>query len=260
MKEKGRPMRMLARFAVVVAAVFVAVTVFGWSNSSAQIPDKFKNLKVLPKDISKRELVDIMRSFSHGLGVRCSECHKSTKEGSERLDDLDFASDDKKDKVTAREMMKMVGSINDQIAKMDVKNPPRVQCFTCHHGVKSPRTLGAVLAHAMDQGGADAAVARYRKLREDYYGSGAYDFSPGTLNEFAGNLAETKKDFDGAIRFLQLNLEFYPKDANTYVTLGRVQFAKGDKSAAIDSYQKALEIDPNNRWAKQMLERAKSAE
>ncbi len=253
-------MRMIARIAVVAAALVIAVTVFGWHTASAQIPDKFKNLKVLPKDITKRELVEIMRSFSHGLGVRCGECHKSTKEGSDRLDDLDFASDDKHEKVTAREMMKMVGSINDQIAKMELKNPPRVQCVTCHHGVKSPRTLQAVMMREMDKGGIDAAIERYRKLRDDYYGAAAYDFSPDALTEVAGDVAESKKDFDGAIKLLNLNLEFYPKDSNTYVTLGRVQLAKGDKAAAIASYEKALELDPNNRWAKQQLERAKSAE
>jgi len=251
---------MLVRTAVFAAVTVVVATFMGAGSSSAQIPDEFKNLKVLPKDINKRDLTDVMRGFSHALGVRCVECHVSTKAGSQRLDDLDFASDDKPEKETARQMMRMVGSVNDQIAKMGMKNPARVQCFTCHHGVKHPETLGAVLMKAMDKGGVDAAVERYRKLRDDYYGSAAYDFSPDALIELASDVAEQKKDFDGAIKLLNLNLEFSPKDPNSYITLGRVYLAKGDKAASIASYEKALELDPENRWAKQQLERAKSSQ
>lgn len=251
-------MRVLVRTAVVATVVAAVFTFFGLGSSSAQIPDEFKNLEVLPRDISKRELTAIMRSFSHALGVRCAECHVSTKEGSERLDDLDFASDEKPEKKTAREMMRMVGTINERIGDMGLKNPVQVRCVTCHHGVKHPETLSAVMMRAMDKGGVDAGIERYRKLREEYYGRAAYDFSNEALVEIAAGIADSKKDFDGAIRLLQLNLEFYPKHADSYVTMGRVQLAKGDRTAAIASYEKAIEIDPNHRWAKQQLERAKS--
>jgi tetratricopeptide (TPR) repeat protein len=111
----------------------------------------------------------------------------------------------------------------------------------------------------MGEKGVDGAIESYRKLREQYYGSAAYDFSPPSLNRLASNLAESKKDFDGAIKLVQLNLEFTPKDPYTHVTLGQVQMAKGDKAAAIASFEKAIELDPNNNWAKQQLERAKGA-
>src|SRR5258708_32455280 len=39
--------------------------------AAAQFPDKFTNLKVLPKDISKHEMESTMRSFAFALGVRC---------------------------------------------------------------------------------------------------------------------------------------------------------------------------------------------
>jgi len=253
-------MKMFARMAVAAVAFIVAVTVFGWHSTAAQIPDEFKNLKVLPKDIGKRELVEIMRSFSLGLDVRCSECHKSTVEGSDELEDLDFASDDKSDKKTAREMMKMVGSINDQISKMNLEDPPRVQCVTCHHGVKSPRTLQAVMMREVNKGGVDAGIEHYRKLRADYYGSASYDFSPDALIEVAVDVGQSNKDFDGAVKFLNLNLEFHPNHARTYAMLGRVYLVKGDKAAAITSLEKALELDPDERSAKQLLERAKSEE
>lgn len=74
-------MRMLVRTAVAAAVAVAVVMIFGPGPASGQIPDEFKNLKVLPKDISKRDLTTVMRSFSHALGVRCVECHVSTKAG-----------------------------------------------------------------------------------------------------------------------------------------------------------------------------------
>jgi len=68
-------------------------------------------------------------------------------------------------------------------------------------------------------------------------------------------LAFEKKDYDGAIAILGLNSEFYPKNGYTYNLMGRIQEAKGDTAAAIASYQKALELDPNDRRSKELLEK-----
>ena len=90
-----------------------------------------KNLQVLPKDISREQLLPIMKSFSQGLGVRCTHCHVG--EEGKPLSTFDFASDAKKEKVTARKMLVMVHRINEQDFK-DVK----VTCFTCHRGSAHP--------------------------------------------------------------------------------------------------------------------------
>lgn len=250
-------MKTPVRFAVSALALFAVVTFLQAGPTAAQAPEEPKNLKVLPKDMPRREVIAIMRNFSSALGVKCDECHAASKT---RPDDLDFASDEKPEKEEARKMMKLVGSINDQIAQAGFKDAPQVRCITCHRGVKRPETLAARLTRVTDKGGADAAVAEYRKLRDRYYGTGSYDFSPASLSEVAGQLAESKKDYDGAIKLLQLNLEFSPKDAESYVVLGRAQMAKGDRAAAVASLEKALALDPNNRWAKQMLERAKGGQ
>ncbi|MEO8505734.1 MAG: hypothetical protein ABI609_17700, partial [Acidobacteriota bacterium] len=34
-----------------------------------------KNLKVLPKDWSRKQVIEIMKTFTAGLGVRCQYCH-----------------------------------------------------------------------------------------------------------------------------------------------------------------------------------------
>jgi len=253
-------MRPYARILVVAVLMFAAITFLQVGSPSAQKSDEPKNLKVLPKTMTRREVVGVMRSFSQALGVRCIECHVSTKPGSESPEDLDFAKDEKPEKETARKMLKMVDAINEQIGKMELKDAAQVRCVTCHHGLKRPETLATAMMKSVEKGGGDAAVDKYRKLRDQYYGTGAYDFSPMVLNDVAGDLAESKKDYDSATKLLQLNLEFAPKDANTYVTLGRVQLTKGDKTAGIASLEKALELDPENRWAKSMLEKAKSGQ
>ena len=89
---------------------------------------------------------------------------------------------------------------------------------------------------------------------------GWYDFTSETIIDVARGLAESKKDFPGAIKLLQVNLEYYPNDADTYATLGSVQMASGDKAAAITNLEKALQIDPNNRWAKWQMDKVKSGQ
>ena len=59
----------------------------------SQIPDEFTNLKVLPRGIEKRDLVNTMKNFTFSLGVRCSFCHVGKEEAD--LSTYDFASDDK---------------------------------------------------------------------------------------------------------------------------------------------------------------------
>ena len=46
---------------------------------------------------------------------------------------------------------------------------------------------------------AAAAAARYRELREEHYGTGAYDFSPLMLTTVAERLAAERQEIDGAI-------------------------------------------------------------
>jgi hypothetical protein len=71
------------------------------------IPDQFTNLKVLPKDITKPKLVDVMKQFSITFGVRCSYCHAV----SDDLTEGSFDSDEKPPKVKARELMKSIQAL-----------------------------------------------------------------------------------------------------------------------------------------------------
>src|SRR4029077_17081629 len=124
--------------AVVCTGLFMAFLAMS-TGASAQIPDKFTNLQALPKDIPKNELVGIMRSYAGDLGVRCGFCHIGGDPNT--LQGVNFASDDSDKKKTARIMIRMVQSINqDQLTKLGKKPSAQVSCVTCHRRNSDPRT------------------------------------------------------------------------------------------------------------------------
>ena len=73
------------------------------SSTASPIPDRFVNLQVLPKDIPKEQLVNIMKQLSVTFEVRCSHCHTV----SDDLKDGKFDSDEKEIKRKTRELFKL---------------------------------------------------------------------------------------------------------------------------------------------------------
>jgi hypothetical protein len=230
-----------------------------WAPAAAQIPDEFTNLRVLPADTGKRELLEVMRGFSSALGVRCNHCHVGEDPNS--LEGYDFASDEPESKAVARAMMKMVDTINGTLLPATGRESlVEVECVTCHSGVRSPETLNSILAAAVDDGSVAAALDRYRELREEYHGRGIYDFGPGPLNHLAERLARSSGDMDGAIEVMLVNVKLHPAAAYSHLLLGRLHAQKGDREEAIAAMERCLQIEPDNAWARQQLERVKAQE
>jgi tetratricopeptide (TPR) repeat protein len=176
-------------------------------------PDSLTNLEVLPQDIEVRALVDIMAGFTRALGVRCQFCHEG-EEGMP-LAQFNFPSDDKATKRKAREMLRMVETINDtHLASLEERSEPpiAVACATCHRGVQKPRPLVDILTLAYEEGGLEAATQEYNDLRGRYYGRASYDFGVVTLTEVA-NAAQRSGSLEDAVEIMALNLEHNP-DAN----------------------------------------------
>lgn len=69
---------------------------------------EFKNLQILPKDISEHDLDSVMHHFSQSLGVKCNFCHVRNEDAKK----MDFPSDEKPEKNIARKMMLMAIDIN----------------------------------------------------------------------------------------------------------------------------------------------------
>jgi len=160
-----------------------------------------------------------MRSFASALGVRCTHCHAGPTAGS--LEGVDFATDELEPKKVARAMWKMTDAINGKLLPATGRSSlTQVRCVTCHRGVTDPEPIEAILARAVAESGTAAAVEHYKELRQEYYGTGAYDFSAGTLLAVAEKLAQEKQDADGAITLVRLNLEYDPAAAASYLLLG----------------------------------------
>jgi hypothetical protein len=123
--------------------VFIIVSLFIVAGIAATNPPeepKFKNLKILPKNISKEDLDKVMDGFKAALGVKCNFCHAPSKDTS--VHHPDFASDEKPEKKIAREMMKMTTKINKKYFSYNKNEQgevvPAVECMTCHRGSEHP--------------------------------------------------------------------------------------------------------------------------
>ncbi len=98
---------------------------------------EFKNLKVLPPNISHDELIATMRGFARAMGRKCEYCHIPVPGGD--ADQFDFASDANKHKNIARTMILMTRNINSNyVSKIPDEKFPAVTCWTCHRGKTHP--------------------------------------------------------------------------------------------------------------------------
>lgn len=239
-------MRRIPSFALLVPAALLTLAAPG--RAAAQIPERFENLQVLPKDIPRDSLIQIMRGFAGSLGVRCSYCHVQ-RTGADGRETTDFKSDDKDAKEKARFMMRMTRNLNAEVLPQlphRTQPPVGVGCVTCHRGLPIPRTLDQILAMALDSGGSAAAIARYRQLRtEPNLASGRYDFSEATVNELARRLAAQGKTAEAAA-LLEMNGEFYPRSGQVDFQLAEVHRMRGERDKALVRYRMAQEKEPNN--------------
>lgn len=102
-----------------------------------------QNLQVLPKDMPRQQVTQLMRSFTAALGVECTHCHVGTAQERHK--------DDNPKKGIARQMIKMTMTINNDMLK-GVGDAPaagaqKVTCFTCHRGALKPLTAPAGGGH-----------------------------------------------------------------------------------------------------------------
>jgi tetratricopeptide (TPR) repeat protein len=213
------------------------------------------NLQIIPKDTPRPQVIAAMQAFTQALGVQCNYCHVQEGRGGRN----DFASDEKPPKKAARGMMLLAREVNTKLP--DAVGKPadattRVGCATCHRGVPIPKQIAEVVTEAAASGGPQAGLAKFKELREKFYGGQSYDFSENGLLQAAQRAQQANKA-DDALAYLQANLEYYPKSSRTYVAIAQIKNAKGDKAGAVAAFEKAVELDPNNIAAKTQLENLK---
>jgi photosynthetic reaction center cytochrome c subunit len=97
------------------------------------VDEVFKNIKVL-NGTPQSKLYPAMRFMAASLGFQCGSCHII------RNGMIDASLDDKPEKQTARQMIKMVIEINNTL----FQGNPTVSCYTCHRGHRTPQGASAL--------------------------------------------------------------------------------------------------------------------
>jgi hypothetical protein len=106
-------------------------------------PEKFKNIQVL-KDVPAAQIEETMTFMAASLGYQCQNCHFQDP----ATHTIDYAADTRPGgqplggKTTAREMIKMMKTINDE----NFSGRLTVTCASCHNGHNQPNPRPALAA------------------------------------------------------------------------------------------------------------------
>jgi len=121
-----------------VIASLSCFIIIGIAASEQPKSKEFKNLQVLPKNITEDSLNKIMEGFNVSLGVECGNCHVYNK----AFYRMEFDKDDKPEKEIARKMMQMTMDINKNYFQFNeavtAAQVQAVNCYTCHKGMAIP--------------------------------------------------------------------------------------------------------------------------
>lgn len=110
------------------------------------------------------------------------------------------------------------------------------------------RPVAEALFPLITEKGIEPALQSYRTLKQ----SNGYYVSENQLNALGYRLLGMKKVRE-AIEIFKLNVEAYPQSPNVYDSLGEAYMVNGDKELAIRNYQRAVELNPQNANAAEML-------
>jgi tetratricopeptide (TPR) repeat protein len=121
-------------------------------------------------------------------------------------------------------------------------------------GFDQRTSIAETLSATIVSSGIDQAEKQYHDLKAAQ--TAAYNFDEDQLNSLGYRLIHDKK-FKEAIRIFQLNVEAYPKSANTYDSLGEGYMDDGNKAEAIVNYQKSIDLNPKNLNGAKILQKLK---
>lgn len=96
------------------------------------------------------------------------------------------------------------------------------------------------------------AVEGYKKIKSEK--PNAVVVSETRLNDLGYSLLQQNKVTE-AITVFKVNVELYPRSANTYDSLAEAYMTNGEKQLAIANYKKSVELNPQNTNAVGMLKK-----
>src|SRR5215510_15620874 len=126
--------------------------------------------------------------------------------------------------------------LSDSIAKIIYNqpyDPPKI-------------SIVSILEDMINEKGIEAGIAQYRDLKAKQ--AATYDFAEPELNQLGYQLLRSGKSRE-AIEIFKLNVEAYPKAANTYDSLAEAYVAVSERELAKQNYKKSVELNPTNATA-----------
>ena len=237
---------------ILAAVLFLPLLTISAQPPGKWPPDSLVNVQVFAKNTPVVQVWGQMRNIAGGLGVECTFCHVGL-EGA-RLEQIDFASDQKRNKLVARQMMRMVQEVNRRIDSIPSRPTPgvTVSCATCHRGVSRPVPLTTIIAEVATAAGPDSAIRAYRSIRDRYYGRDAYDFGELTLNSAAFRTARAGK-IDEGLALLRFNERMYPNTAALSIIRGNIYLMRADTTSAAAAFREAIRRDSTSDEARGRL-------
>ena len=115
------------------------------------------------------------------------------------------------------------------------------------------RSIAEMMYEAISKQGFQAAIKKYQSFRAA--NDSTYDFSESELNSLGYQLLNGNHKTSEAIEIFRLNTEAYPKSSNAFDSLAEAYEVSGNKELAIKNYQTAVELDPTNLHAVEMLKK-----
>ena len=119
----------------------------------------------------------------------------------------------------------------------------------------SKKSIVEPLTHTIMEKGVTAAIEQYHTLKKNQPDS--YNFGEYELNNLGYQLLWRGMN-EAAIEMHKLNTQIYSEAANPYDSLGETYEASGQVELAIQSYEKALEQNPDMPSAIEALKRLKA--
>jgi tetratricopeptide (TPR) repeat protein len=114
------------------------------------------------------------------------------------------------------------------------------------------KPLADLMHEAFARADPAAAIDAYRRFKAD--SAHAYADTERSINSLGYRLLGEGKTA-AAITVFKINVQAYPASPNVYDSLAEAYLAVSDKKAAIESYKKVLELDPQNANAANAIRR-----
>ena len=215
--------------------------------------DADQYLKTISRLIEKFP-ADVKLIAGHGRDYSLDDLKKQYQMAVNTTDLIKQAIEDGKN---AQEMIE-----EELLKEWENWNSSNISSTDCITNVYESLTKGArknisePLTHTIMESGIETAIEQYQDLKANQ--PDAYSFDENDLNMLGYQLLWREMN-QAAIEIQKLNIEEYPDSANPYDSLGEAYEVTGKVTLAIESYEKALEINPEMPSAIEALKKLRAA-